>query len=290
MSDIRLYIPDSLESTTSVIEINSQQNHYLLNVMRCRHGDMIRVFNAKDGEWRATISTDRASDRGESLVAGQYDKAKTKLEQINHRKKQCYLVLEKRTKFLSNISHDKVHLIFAPFKAYPPSFVIQKATDLGAHYITPMKTQRTIIRTINADKLNIAAIEATEQSERLDVPIICPQPKDYSKILQELKNTTEAKIVLFFDTNKEFSIPVKMILQWITKAQNDIRVPVSKSISYYILIGPEGGFTAEEREEMLQFSSSASATIKSCIINLGDFVLRAETACIMAMSIIQLIV
>ncbi len=311
MANIRLYIEQSLEISSQVIDLTDQQHHYLFNVMRSRDGDTIRVFNGIDGEWLAIISTFVDGHiAGAKLEPGSLIKSQTKtsidarLENSNtnkliysktnklNKKKQKYnLILRDKIKAMPPASSKKTYLVFAPFKAYSPSFVVQKATELGVDQIIPIQTQRTVIKSVNHEKLKISAIEAAEQSERLTLPIVAAKFQTYTQIIAELKKTERSKIVLFFDTDSPEAISVQNLFQWIDSAKNKIAESILefKQISYYIFIGPEGGFSQEERDEMMKFSFESNSVSKSCIVSLGELVLRAETAFIAALSLIQFV-
>jgi 16S rRNA (uracil1498-N3)-methyltransferase len=112
--------------------------------MRARAGDTVRLFNGKDGEWRARIAD--VTKRG------------------------CVLVCEAETVRQNEVPD--VWLAFAPIKKTPADYVAQKATELGVRVLQPVITNRTIARRVNLERLRANAIEAAEQSERLSVPEI----------------------------------------------------------------------------------------------------------------------
>ena len=138
---LRLYI-DAPLAAGAVVQPSAPQAHYLLHVMRAREGDAVRLFNGRDGEWRA------------------------KLQQVSRR--SCSLKCEAR--IAAQSEPPVLWLAFAPIKKTPADYVAQKATELGVRVLQPVITHRTIARRVNVDRLRANAIEAAEQSGRVSVP------------------------------------------------------------------------------------------------------------------------
>jgi 16S rRNA (uracil1498-N3)-methyltransferase len=124
------------------IEATPAQAHYLLHVMRARRGASLRLFNGRDGEWRARIA---------DVARG-----------------ACALVCEEET--ASQSETPDLWLAFAPIKKTPADYVAQKATELGVRVLQPVITRRTVARRVNLERLTANAVEASEQSCRLSVP------------------------------------------------------------------------------------------------------------------------
>ncbi len=149
-------------------------------------------------------------------------------------------------------------LAFSPIKSNFFNFMIQKATELGVTKFLPVIFERTIVRKINKARLEKVIIEAAEQSNRITVPSIeDPQKlksflnKDMDLIFTDL-NTSNTKI----DLNKLTTKPT------------------------CVIIGPEGDFSEQEREEILKFNGVQP-------IKINENILRSETAVISALSIIN---
>ncbi len=138
---LRLFTEQAL-GPASAIEPTPAQSHYLLHVMRARAGDAVRLFNGRDGEWRA------------------------KLEQVSRR--DCMLRCE--TRLAAQTEVPDLWIAFAPIKKTPAYYVAQKATELGVRVLQPVMTHRTIVGRVNLERLRANAIEAAEQSGRLSVP------------------------------------------------------------------------------------------------------------------------
>ena len=152
-------------------------------------------------------------------------------------------------------------LAFSPIKSNYSNFMIQKATELGVTKFLPIIFDRTIVRKINKERLEKVIIEAAEQSNRITVPIIeIPKPlkeflnNDMDLIFTDL-NTTNTKINLSKLSNKPTCV----------------------------IVGPEGDFSEEERQEILKFDGVQP-------IKINENILRSETAVISALSIINYLI
>ena len=149
-------------------------------------------------------------------------------------------------------------LAFSPIKSNYFNFMIQKATELGVTKFLPIIFERTIVRKINKERLEKVIIEAAEQSNRITVPSI----EDPQKLKSFLNNDMN---LIFTDLNT-------------TNTKIDIKKLTTKPTC--VIIGPEGDFSEEEREEILKFNGVQS-------IKINENILRSETAVISALSIIN---
>ncbi len=149
-------------------------------------------------------------------------------------------------------------LAFSPIKSNYFNFMIQKATELGVTKFLPIIFERTIVRKINKERLEKVIIEAAEQSNRITVPLI----EDPQKLKSFLNNDMD---LIFTDLNT-------------TNTKIDIKKLTTKPTC--VIIGPEGDFSEEEREEILKFSGVQP-------IKINENILRSETAVISALSIIN---
>ena len=149
-------------------------------------------------------------------------------------------------------------LAFSPIKSNYFNFMIQKATELGVTKFLPIIFDRTVVRKINKERLEKVIIEATEQSNRITVPTI-EEP-------QKLKNfLNEDMDLIFTDLNT---------------ANTKINLNKLTTKPTCVIIGPEGDFSEEEREEILKFHGVQP-------IKINENILRSETAVISAISIIN---
>ena len=141
----RLYVEDDLAEGRT-LHPSPDQQHYLVNVMRLGDGDAVALFNGRDGEWRAILQ--REGKRG------------------------CSLAPEAQTR-QQHASPD-LWLVFAPVKKARLDFIAQKASEMGCSRIWPVRTDYCQVSRVNDDRMLANAIEAAEQTERLDIAEIMP--------------------------------------------------------------------------------------------------------------------
>ena len=230
MSNIRLFFSESL-SINLESKLNKSQSHYLTKVMRIKAGENFSLFNS-NGEWMAKI-TEISKGIAEFIV----------IEKLRHK----------------DITKE-IWLAFSPIKSNYFNFMIQKATELGVTRFIPIIFDRTIVRKINKERLEKIIIEATEQSNRINIPTL-EKPQNLKKFLS---NNLKKIDLVFTDLNT-------------TKKKLEINKEANKPLC--AIVGPEGDFTEKERELILNFKS-----VKS--ININQNILRAETATISIISII----
>ena len=139
----RIFVDSDLSENRS-ITIAEEQSHYLLNVMRLKSGDIVHVFNGRDGEWCGNIGN--VTKRSTAID----------LHELSRRQK----------------TEPDLWLCCAPIKKAHFEYMIEKATELGVSVIQPVLTAHTQIREVNPERCRMIAIEAAEQSERLSVPEI----------------------------------------------------------------------------------------------------------------------
>ena len=149
-------------------------------------------------------------------------------------------------------------LAFSPIKSNYFNFMIQKATELGVTKFLPIIFERTIVRKINKERLEKVIIEAAEQSNRITVPII----EEPQKLKNFLSNDMD---LIFTDLNT---------------ANTKIDLTKLTTKPTCVIIGPEGDFSEQEREEILRFNDVQP-------IKINENILRSETAVISALSIIN---
>ena len=234
---IRLHVPTPLSPEAAVLP-TLDQSRYLTQVMRLKTGDSLLVFNGREGEWRCVIS--------EILKKGVVLRA----------------VEQERPQALG----PDVDLLIAVVKKSALEFAVEKATELGARRVKLVVTQRTQVQHVRMDRLDAIAIEAAEQTGRLDVPMI-DEPVKLADLLDGWEACTDSGRRLMF-CDETGGAPV-------TGA-----VAEAGAGPWAILIGPEGGFSPEERERLraLPFTTAVS---------LGPRILRADTAAIAALALWQ---
>ncbi len=149
-------------------------------------------------------------------------------------------------------------LAFSPIKSNYFNFMIQKATELGVTKFLPVIFERTIVRKINKVRLEKVIIEAAEQSNRITVPSI----EDPQKLKSFL------------------SIDMDLIFTDLNTANTKIDLKKLTTKPTCVIIGPEGDFSEQERQEILKFNGVQP-------IKINENILRSETAVISALSIIN---
>lgn len=150
-------------------------------------------------------------------------------------------------------------LLFAPVKKQRISFIVEKACELGASRIIPVLTDYTNAERIRTDKMRLLVIEAAEQSGATDLPEITEPQK-----LRAVLDAWDATRPLWFCDEALAGAPLPPAPQ--------------AAPSGAVLIGPEGGFSPDERTRLCALSYTQS-------INLGPRILRADTAAVAALTL-----
>lgn len=199
--------------------------------MRLSQGDSVHIFNGERGEWQARI--------------------------LKAQKKIVEVVAENMIR-PPQLKRD-LWLLFAPIKRTPLEWLLEKATELGATRLIPVITDHTQVRSLNAERLETIIIEATEQSERLDVPqLVAPMP--LAQLLASWNNTRTLLVAL--------------------EREDAPALPKIADKGCAIFIGPEGGFSDHEKQILAK-----QAFVQP--FSLGQNILRAETAALASLAIWQ---
>lgn len=232
MPMIRLHLPHDLAPGAS-LDLDEGQSRYLATVMRLRVGDAVAVFNGRDGEWRATLAM-----LGRRTVT---------------------LALEAQLR--PQTTGPDLDLVIALVKRARLETIVEKAAELGARRVRPVVTERANADHTRVDRLQAIAVEASEQTGRLDVP----QVAEPVKLERMLADWEPGRRLLFCDEAGE----AKPVLE-----------AVDGGGPWAILIGPEGGFSPKERDTLRALPYATPAT-------LGPRILRADTAAISALTLWQ---
>lgn len=177
-----------------------------------------------------------------------------------------FLTVEIREKISALKKVPNITLAFAPVKNVGIDFVATKAVELGVASFQPILTMRTIVDKINPDRFRANVKEALEQCERNDFPQIF-EIKKLDKFLSDPNNSE--KIFILCDESGE-ARKASEVLSKITSGEKEI----------VVLVGPEGGFSPEEFTKMRTLKNLYS-------ISLGPRILRADTAMIAALTLVQ---
>lgn len=244
---LRLYVEHPLSADAS-IEVAGDQAHYLLNVMRSRQGDKVRLFNGTDGEWVA------------------------QLDEIA--KKSCQLKLRKKYKEQTQVPD--LSLLFAPVKRARLDYLVQKATELGVAKIQPVLTTRTIVSRVNQDRIRANVIEAAEQTGRMCVPEVLPATSLF-EVLQSWPTTCK---LMFCDEAGDDPAAEWGGDEGKASEIGTVLQQYQRDEPWAVLIGPEGGFDSQERAQLRSLSQVVP-------VSLGPRILRADTAAVAALSLWQ---
>jgi 16S rRNA (uracil1498-N3)-methyltransferase len=140
----RLYVDAPLEEG-GVVALDRGQTHYLTTVLRLTAGQVILVFNGRDGEWNAAIE---GGKRAPALRVGRRTRQQTMAGDL--------------------------HYLFAPLKSARLDYMVQKAVEMGVSRLQPVFTRHGQIGRVNLDRMRANAIEAAEQCGVLSLPDIAP--------------------------------------------------------------------------------------------------------------------
>ena len=244
----RLFVSQTL-AIDQVFEIEVDQAKYLTRVLRLGVDDAVRVFNGRDGEWRAVI--DNVDGRS-----------------VHLRPVECLRPQPDQ-------SNRTVTLIFAPVKKTQTDFIIEKATELGVKVVQPVTTEFTQTRTVRLDRFNKIALEAAEQTERLDLPEI----RQLATLDDAINNLEPGARLIFCDESGDDESA-----DW--GGEPGRARPMAEALdgvavgTVAVLIGPEGGFSPSERATL--------RGLTDCLpVSLGPRILRAETAVVSALTLWQ---
>jgi len=230
---VRLYVTAPLGGDATVTP-DEGQAHYLLHVMRAKAGDRVCLFNGRDGEWLAELA--------------------------EVKKRAVTLRCLKQTAAQAGVPD--LWLAFAPIKKTPSDYLVQKAVELGVRALLPVFTRRTIVTRINRERMTANAVEAAEQSARLDVPAV----RDGVSLDRLLADWPKERRLYFCDEGGD-AVPL-------ADAARGHTGPAA------ILTGPEGGFDPAERAALRERAFVTPVT-------LGPRILRADTAALAALAIWQ---
>ncbi len=233
----RLYVDAPLAAGAEVVFDRNQAN-YLRNVLRLGQGDAVLLFNGRDGEWQATLST--AQKRTLSAATG--------------------------AQLRTQPEPGDLHFLFAPLKHARLDYMVQKAVEMGASFLQPVITRHTQVARVNLDRMRANVIEAAEQCGVLHVPQVA-DPVPLERLVHD-----PARLLVFCDelADADVADPVATLAS--------TRSHLGRSLA--VLIGPEGGFSEDERTALLKRP-------KVVRIALGPRILRADTAAVAALALVQ---
>ena len=158
-----------------------------------------------------------------------------------------------------------IHYLFAPLKHARLDYMVQKAVEMGAARLRPVLTRRTQAQRVNLERMRANVIEAAEQCGILTIAEI-EEPLSLEKALAQWP---QDRLLVFCDEDAPMADPVAAIRQ---------RAKPGAPIA--VLIGPEGGFDPAERALLMRMEQTLA-------ISLGPRILRADTAAVAALALVQ---
>jgi 16S rRNA (uracil1498-N3)-methyltransferase len=243
----RLYIDVPLAASQAV-PLDRDQANYMLNVLRLKPGDTVLLFNGRDGEWRATLA-----GTGKRAAAEPTERVREQPQPLD------------------------LHFLFAPLKHARLDYLVQKAVEMGVSRLQPVMTKHTQVSRLNLDRMRANAIEAAQQCGVLNLPEIM-EPATF----KSLTGTADAgRVLVFCDEAADVADPLAALAE--ARPQGVALLPAQAARAaapLAVLIGPEGGFSDEEREALRQRPNVVR-------LALGPRILRADTAAVAALALVQ---
>lgn len=236
----RLFLDVALRQGAAV-RLEASQSHYVLNVLRLKPGDGVLLFNGRDGEWHARIAG--AAKRSVDLTVAELSRQQTAPTNLQY--------------------------FFAPLKRTRLDYMVQKAVEMGVSRLQPVLTQHTQAERVATARMRANAIEAAEQCGILSVPDIC-ELMALDKALAAIDST---RLLVFCDEDAPTFDPALAL-------RSGAAPFVSRPIPIAVLVGPEGGFSDDERSMLLRFPNIVR-------LALGPRILRADTAAVAALALVQ---
>jgi 16S rRNA (uracil1498-N3)-methyltransferase len=168
-----------------------------------------------------------------------------------------------------------LHYLFSPLKRARLDYMVQKAVEMGVSRLQPVMTRRTQAERVNLDRMHANAIEAAEQCGILGIPEIMA-PMALERAVAALEPTRH---LVFCDEDAPAADPVAALARDLEQGASG-RGGQGGTVPLAVLIGPEGGFDDEERLVLRQRPHTSR-------IALGPRILRADTAAVAALAIVQ---
>ena len=173
----RLFVDTALESGTTV-PLERDQSNYLGNVLRLKAGDSILVFNARDGEWLASITG---------------------------RKRLDSLEIESKTRPQDRLPD--LAYVFAPLKHARLDYMVQKAVEMGVSSLQPVLTRFTQVARVNSERMRANVIEAAEQCGILGIAEVA-EPVAFDRFLGHRR---PERLLVFCDEAADVANPLSVL-------------------------------------------------------------------------------
>ena len=238
------------------IRLDAERSHYISRVLRLREGEHVGIFNGRDGEWDARLT----SVRQQAVEADCIERIRPQRDAPD------------------------LWLLFAPLKKSRTDFVVEKATELGVSTIIPVRTELTNATRVAVRRLRLVAREAAEQCHGLTIPEI----REFTELSGLLASWPDDRPLIVCDEAMRGDASpdlgridgagggwesIEEISGWSDEVKAKSRLAV--------LVGPEGGFSPGEREHLRGLPRSVK-------VSLGSRLLRAETAVAAALTLVNI--
>ncbi len=245
----RLHVADALKPGAEVA-LEKSQAHYLRHVLRLKSGDAVLAFNGRDGEWQATLATS-----GKRTILALQEQSRPQPPPLD------------------------LHYLFAPLKHERLDDMVQKAVEMGVSRLQPVLTRHTQVQRVNLQRMHANAVEAAEQCGVLSIPEIAEPlafrraiaARDPDRLLVFCDEDAGVKNPMITLTDAR---PVPVALLPLSMSNIDGPRPIA------LLVGPEGGFADEERAALSEQPNIVR-------LSLGPRILRADTAAVAALALVQ---
>jgi 16S rRNA (uracil1498-N3)-methyltransferase len=238
----RLHIEGTL-AAGATLPLERQQTNYLLNVLRRKNGHPVLAFNGRDGEWRTRVEA--VGRKGAALAVIEQTRPQT--------------------------APGDLHYLFAPLKQARLDYLVQKAVELGVSRLVPVLTQHGQVARVNLDRIRANAIEAAEQCGILSLPAIAA-PVPLTRLLAEW---IPERLMVFCDEDAPVTDPIAVLEQ-----ARDSTPPLLGPMPVSVLVGPEGGFSEDERAALVKLPNLVR-------LSLGPRIMRADTAAVAVLALVQ---
>ena len=184
---------------------------------------------------------------------------------LDGRKRDVALRLEAKVR--EQTAPADLHYLFAPLKSARLDYMVQKAVEMGASRLQPVLTRHGQVARVNLERMRANAVEAAEQCGILSIPELA----EPAELRQLLAASDPARTMVFCDEDAEGADPLAALSA----------VPARSPLA--VLVGPEGGFAEDERAALLKLPNVVR-------IALGPRILRADTAAVAALAIVQAVI
>ncbi len=224
----------------AVLALDRPQAHYLADVLRLKPGGPVLVFNGRDGEWLTSFAP---SKRSASLTLDVQTRPQTAAADL--------------------------HYLFAPLKRSRLDYLVQKAVEMGVSRLQPVQTRYTQAERVNTGRMRANVIEAAEQCGILTLPEV-GEPTALAAAVETLD---PGRLMVFCDEAAPTADPIATL-----EAVRGGATAARPSLA--VLVGPEGGFSDDERAMLLRHPNHIR-------LALGPRIMRADTAAVAALALVQ---